>query len=277
MGMIGFALALGFGLLIRVDEVPTIQSLEDSGQLCTPKIPDLADNIRFLLAGTKYEEKWTLNEQARNDAVNFYFFCPTSNGVSRNLQLYTNNCAYAGRPNLVVCDVRFLTGFVVSNGIAGEFSTLPSERARQLHNAQRDTLLWVLGHEIGHILANHNPAHFQANRLDDLITASSLNQKNELLADAWFVQHLRQDRNKQGSVEVTLSQLLYAQVRRKIGSANLYLGTGVPLPNQTVEYAKSGDHPEFVFRATRMLSLSYDRPETIQFKNQVDDFARALR
>lgn len=135
----------------------------------------------------------------------------------------------------------------------------------------------MLGHEIGHILNGDRPAHFQANRINDIVSSSSLDQKKELGADAWFVQHLQQDPQRQSAVENTLLNLLYAQVRQKIGSKNLFPATGVPITDQWIEYARMGTHPEFVVRATRMLSLSFDRPETINMKRQIDGFAKSLR
>ena len=147
----------------------------------------------------------------------------------------------------------------------------------EFNRAERNVFLWVIGHEVGHIVNGDAPAHFRENRIKAIAAPSSLGQYRKVRADAWFVRQLRSEPKRQREVEVTLLDLLYAQVRAKVGTKHLYPVTGVPITDQLVEYARLGDHPEFVIRATRMLSLSFDRPDVYYMKRQIDQFERILR
>ena len=118
-----------------------------------------------------------------------------------------------------------------------ELSSFPSKE-EQIHIAERKILLWVLGHETGRIMSGHKPAHFMSDQINDTVSNESLDQQKELEADRWFVQHLGKDPTRQIEVENTLLSLLYAHVRRKVGTEHLFPATGVPITDQLITYAK---------------------------------------
>ncbi len=78
-------------------------------------------------------------------------------------------------------------------------------------------------------------------------------------------------------LQLLLYNLLAAEVRSKVGSENLYPGTGTPITGDWIDYSALGSHPEFVLRATRMLILSHKLDGHDGFLNQIEGFARGLR
>src|SRR5262249_12444265 len=168
----------------------------------------------------------------------------------------------------------FFSDFLSSSGLSAE---LPTESVEAVEGILH---FWVIGHEIGHVLSDHRPAHFMAGHIEDIVASSSLDQKTAIAADEWFVRQIVAfDLQRRQKVDVMLMSLIYAQVRAKVGSDHLFPGTGLPLTNQWIEYARKGSHPEFVIRATRMLSLSFGTEPGgwSGGKIQLDGFAQGLR
>jgi hypothetical protein len=276
-----FGLILGIGFLVNKPQgLAVVETLDQSGLLCLPDGDDLTSDVQFLTQGTRFAGKWAINEAPLSDHLNLFFYCAPARGDTdgslKSARNVPKNCAYVGQPNLIVCDATFFKTFVVSSGLKGELSSFPSEEA-QARKAQRLLLLWVLGHEIGHVLNGDKPAHFSAQDLSDVGSPHTLDHSRELAADNWFVQRLSSDQTREVDVEVLLLELIYAQTRAKIGSSHLYPGTGVPVTDQLIEYAQLGSHPEFIIRATRMLLVSLDRPGAEGMKRQIEGFAKILR
>jgi hypothetical protein len=254
-------------------------TIAQKGLLCKPDIPEVSESIQFLAQDTQFADKWALNSSPRRDWLNVYFFCRPRGGEfsDRNLVDLSDNCSYVGLPNVIICDLNFFESFLDHTGLVAELPAATSKK-QEIKNASRNIFLWIIGHELGHIQNGNGPAHFEANKINDIVGSASLDQKRELEADYWFVRRLSRDKTRQLNVETTLLDLLYAQVRAKVGSRNLFPGTGVPITNQFIEYATAASHPEYVIRAIRMLSLSLDRPEVSKgFKQQIDGLATQLR
>lgn len=276
VAVLAFGAVLGGGYLVSKPRgLLVTEALDRAGLLCSLESEQLTADIAFLTRTTRFAGKWSINEAARSDRLNFYFYCGQSE-KQPSVIAAPKNCAYIGQPNLIVCDAMFFQNFVLSSGLVGELSSFPSKDA-QIKKAERNLLLWVLGHEIGHIMNGDRPAHFSASDLRDIGSPRTLDQKRELDADHWFVQQLRMDTQRALDVEVLLLELVYAQTRAKVGTEHLHPATGVPITSQMVEYAQAGSHPEFIIRATRMLSVSLDRPGAEFMKRQIDSFARTLR
>jgi hypothetical protein len=70
-------------------------------------------------------------------------------------------------------------------------------------------LLWVIGHELGHLLHHDGAAHFGQRGFEQLSNAQA-QQKRELDADSFFAQQLNTDRVDTDGVAGMLFRILVA-------------------------------------------------------------------
>ena len=252
-----------------------LEELNTDRLLCEPNLYGLEEDLELLTKGTSFESRVRINEKPERESLNLFFFCSRGR-ISDSLARLIHNCAFIGMPNLIICDATFFSYFIESSGIAGELRTVPSlEENRK--TALRRLGLWVLGHEIGHIVSGHVPSHFTEGRIEKIADAGSIDHKFELEADKWLISQLPAQSRERQEIELVLLDLLFAQVRKKVGDGGIFPGTGVPITSGMIEYAEEGSHPEFVVRATRLLSLSLAESEKGFMKYQIDNFAEILR
>lgn len=127
---------------------------------------------------------------------------------------------------------------------------------------QRALLLWVIGHEIGHITFGDAPSHFSANALTTPVANSSLGYKRELRADSFFVTRMTRSNAQAIDVAQLIIDVLNAEIRRKVGEVPAGVGILFEYTNQrVVTYARRGTHPEFVVRGARVLELTGKSPD----------------
>jgi hypothetical protein len=251
--------------------------LARAGALCEPNALHVKEDLEFLVSGTRFEGRLRLNAAPDRKALNVLFFCGKREALPARVQAVSGNCAYIGEPATIACDASYFDEFIVRTGLAQELRTVPSLDAN-LAQARRYLITWILGHEIGHVARGHRSSHFAANRIDEIVASSSIDQRLELEADAWFVDQLPRDPARRRSLELLLLDLVYAQVRAKVGSENLFPATGVPLTSSLILYGEQGTHPEFVIRATRMLSMSFrTQPSAKPFLDQIETLVRGMR
>jgi len=246
-----------------------------------------AECLDLLLVGTQFEGRWQINKPLSREKINVLLLkgdAASRRGVPAGFTRFLGGCFYAGKPNLIVCDEAFLTRFPAQYGILEIPNGIRVDAARQeaINKRRREFLLWVLGHELGHLLHGHAPAHFSGPtspaNLDTVVASSTLSQRQEFEADAAFVTALHRRPQLQVGVETMLLDLLNFEISRKV--QHLPYGAGVLFDynnQEIVRYARQGTHPEFVVRSTRMLQLSLDRPEGKAMKYLVDQFARQMR
>jgi hypothetical protein len=94
--------------------------------------------------------------------------------------------------------------------------------------------------------------------------ATELNQKKEIDADLFAAKQIESDRLLMGTLESLLIELINQEIEDKNGKSAAY-GVGLYwdyADKAVIEYFANRDHPEFVVRATRMLTtLSLDTHE----------------
>ena len=130
--------------------------------------------IKQLTDGTQYEGKWQVNALPKDGWLNVYFLSKDPHQISEH---FTNNCAYVGYQNAIICDARFIKDLLRQISEPQEYYVLrlnghrPSAEEAEKYNLGRlmraNFLYWLLGHEIGHavlhrdrVLDGGTTAHF---------------------------------------------------------------------------------------------------------------------
>lgn len=97
---------------------------------------------------------WAINEKVDDDYVNVYFF---DEDPLNALGGFKGNCTYTGHRNIIICDTNFALHKVAN---FDEFDENAKGEDRIILPYIRHVLLWVVGHEIGHIAHRHSGKHF---------------------------------------------------------------------------------------------------------------------
>ena len=213
--------------------------------------------LRVVTRGTRFAARWNVNAPLAPDRLNVYILRPGLQPEGRALPArfasLLNNCAFAGAPNVVICDAQFLDDFSPAHGVRC-FDRDPRARTNCERRNRTILLTWVLGHELGHIVNGDPPAHFGQSRLDEMVPSNSIAQSRELRADAFLIAHLRRDDKRMFEVVDYLIGLLNWELSRKLKKVPYGVGILYDYTHkQDVQYATLGDHPEFVVRCVRML------------------------
>jgi hypothetical protein len=150
---------------------------------------EIGDTASLMVEDSDYEGKVRINPKSLNDAehyINIYVF-RTLRGTP---YARFSPCAFMGEYNLILCDLAAITGFrnkwslsqpvggrmQANSGTNGSIATsVPKEteaasnqidwkELRETLGTQRRELilLWMIGHEIGHIVAKHHAANSAA-------------------------------------------------------------------------------------------------------------------
>ena len=116
------------------------------------------------LLNEKYGKKLkgiNINESIKPDHVNIYFIAKDPKGFLGHLKL-AGNCAYIGYKNVIICDLTFVKEFQRLPDWLKSPATSPDdiliEKVAQAWHA--NVLLWIVGHEIGHLAYDHCDRHF---------------------------------------------------------------------------------------------------------------------
>lgn len=274
--LLGFSLGLrvsdpiGVNVVIRYAHVSN-----DDLRLVTGLIADLSSDTRF--AG-----RTTLNEKPRSDHLNLYVFSAERlSTIDRRFNIYKENCAYTGWLNVILCDLDLIDGFLTDRALDRETASigedLPVDQPRptkeiereRLQELRRAMLLWVLGHEIGHAVAGHAPAHFQKSQFHRLVDVNSLSHQQEIEADQFVIDRLAQPHTKNVFFYFDfLTALLNRDIRMRLcpdidplqHCPNLQQGVGIIFNSElAMTYSAEGTHPEYLIRLLRMIDVADDR------------------
>lgn len=160
------------------------QQNTDEGSAKRVRVSALIDyTIGFFLAGTEFENHYTINSTPKDDSINFYILRDDKEKVAPNLKL---GCQYIGWSNAIVCDEAFFRGVLTEidsfdRTIEIAYVT-PSGTATSapFTNAARSIvksalLTWIVGHEIGHAILHRrvvnetkHPLHFSGFKYDKI-------------------------------------------------------------------------------------------------------------
>lgn len=237
--------------------------------------------LHFLTTGTFFAKQWQINQPAKANYLNVFLLRPglrTDPNRPIELKSYFGSCAYLGEGNIVLCDADFLNSFLEKRGIRNFLRSHPDKDA-QWERYQDSFLIWVLGHELGHIVKGHSAAHFGHDNFEQLVNSTSLDQRQEVDADAFLVDHVLANRDQTLNLSVMLIDVLNAEIRSKVGN-DLPQGAGILFDynnKKIVRYMTLRRHPEFVVRVTRMLQQLGRTKGYESMKSMTDAFAKHMR
>lgn len=243
---------------------------------------DLMRVMALATRDTSYEGYWQINSEPKRDYINLFVasFDQSSRALDpmEEMDQLKENCAYVGPPSTIVCDEALLSSFLVRVGVSDWYKGHSMEK-QMLEQVQQAFLYWIVGHEIGHIVKGHKPAHFSDSAFEAMVESSSLSWRQELEADSFAVSQMQHDSALRVGVESMLIDVVNSQIRSKVGS-DLPAGVGIIYDydnEKVVEYLRSGSHPEFVVRAARMLSVSAETSHDSGLGNMVGGFIAHMR
>jgi hypothetical protein len=251
-------------------------------QMLSNDNPDRLNRVlKFLTKGTPFDNQWQVNQPAKANYLNVFLLrsgLRTDPKRPVELKPYFGSCAYLGEANIVLCDADFLTTFLEKRNIRSFLRSHPDKDA-QWERYQDSFLIWVLGHELGHIVKGHSASHFGEDSFEQLVNSTSLDQRQEVNADAFLVDRVLANKDQTLNLSVMLIDVLNAEIRSKVGN-DLPQGAGIIFDynnQKVVRYMTLRRHPEFVVRITRMLQQIGKSKGYEGMKSMTDAFAKHMR
>lgn len=247
------------------------------------------NSLELVIAAEASERSFQVNRPLKKGAINVYLVkLPNDTNLPVSLQKFAGQIAYVGESGIVLIDLSKIES--LAKPLEAKRSTISSHSGQVLHDTNnpfdkgdsyadyhelvfRFVLTWVVGHEAGHILANHDASHFE----ESVITPNQFSPeavKREHEADAVFAKGI-QNAVKAGYWEVEdqqeFSELLVAymeaQYLREIGDVSMH-GPWAFLSHVPNKASTATTHAEFFIRAGRMLTL-FDHSFTDMFQELV--------
>jgi hypothetical protein len=112
--------------------------------------------------------------------------------------------------------------------------------------------IWVIGHEIGHIINNHGSSHFSKSIVNEEGQSNASNVR-ELEADAFVADKVSDSNSVKYDMVVFYANLVKLFVS-DYQTESLH-GPGIPIfANQEIITDASGSHPEYIVRAVSMMN-----------------------
>lgn len=246
-----------------------------STSLYTNELNQTIDStLVHMLDKTQFKNKYILNGPRRNGFIAIYIIkenIKMSTLKNQDLINLIGTCAFIGDSTIIV-DSGFLKNYVASKKVYDGYPGI-GERMRE---ANFYFLTWVIGHEIGHLILNHLPSHFEPNQFERDVPSSNIGQKQELAADSFLVANL--NTSSLYYLISFLESFLNAEIKRKVGDVPYGAGILFDYTNEkVVKYFSKGTHPEFVVRTTRMLLILADRVDHSGLKMYVSKFASHMK
>ena len=222
--------------------------------------------IPLLVRGTRFEEQWAINELPVPNTLSVYILRGDLGARAVELPVSAspalNNCAASSEKDVVLCDASFLGSFLDETGLGAWLGRTPATAERR-RSAEESLLLWILGHELGHVHFSDAAAHFKAHTLSSYVETATLRHFRELRADSFFVAQVAKDSERALGVTQLVIDLINVEIQNKIGAVPSGVGILYDYNDKkVVTYAQSGTHPEFVVRGARMLELVAKLPNS---------------
>lgn len=214
----------------------------------------------------KYLDGVNINGPLQSNSINIYFFDRDPEGM---LVPFKGNCASVGHKNIIICDLSyvaewqtFLTEVKDSEWKGSGAPGLTPRQMSQIARAVRaNFLIWLLGHEIGHIAHEHHKRHYAFNydQADVLIqNFDGRGSREEEQADEFMVEAA--SGGIAGVLYLTLSTVIMEFKNKYQQEQNL----SPTFPNngeKIILKVRSTTHPPFLLRAVNvwlLLNKRYD-------------------
>lgn len=256
-------------------DYPLVDTLRDHSLLTAPDRAWIDDVVLPIVSKTKYHHRWAINQPVRVGYINFYFLKPNfaaETNLPSEVRDYRDqlvgNCAYLGTQGIVVCDSDFLRAFGYDHGVPWRGIDPKKQELGfegQVNQRLELVALWIIGHEVGHVL--NGDGESDAARERPLVSISPGGQTlqqlqdtkdREYAADRKFAELISRDKVLVNSLVSMLMDLINAELVLRYGKPETF-GPGFELDysKKTIAYYFDNDpkqtHPEYLVRAVRIL------------------------
>jgi len=249
--------------------------------LAKERAADYERTLLLVTKGTRFENHWQVNQPVKDDYLNLFVLkagIRNRTDLPAGLKDYFGSCTYVGEKNIVICDDAFITTFLEIHNVPEMIKASP-DRENEWRRHNESFLLWVLGHEIGHVVKGHGAAHFGSDTLEANVASASIGYQRELDADAFLVDQISKDKEASLSLIRMCLDLLNAEIKKQVGD-KIPAGVGILFDynnEKVVRYMRLRTHPEYVIRLTRVLQKLSQLEGYDGLKNLTDTFSRNLR
>jgi hypothetical protein len=218
---------------------------------------DVQAVLPILVRNTRFADKWRINDAPKSGVLSVYLLKPgfeRDAHISRSLAQIAGNCAWLG-DDIIICDTWLFSSFIARSRI--DFETGHPEFSWRTMNTQW-FIFWVLGHELGHAVAGHSARSFAPGGLEHEVATASFDQREEFAADRFLLEVMRRDKQLEFNVVRMMIDILHSEISFK--TAGRYERPRSTYGGQiafqgVVEYSREGNHPEFIIRIARILSM----------------------
>jgi hypothetical protein len=215
--------------------------------------------LSIALRTTDFEDRFQINQPPRDDFVNLYLLDSGQRfraDVSPDCLSLFGKCCYLGSHNAIIIDPNFLQSFLTERGISGY---RPVDTSRIPNNLS--LAVWIVGHEVGHLLSNHIAAHFERSALEDDPSSGRESHERELAADAHVARIVRDDSSTQRKLVNLFYDLAWAEAEHQARGS--YPNpppepTSVDTIIEGLHYSRGGSHPHYLVRVYHILRLMAD-------------------
>lgn len=211
----------------------------------------------------------------------------------RKHERYFGNCSYLGDNRTIACDITSVDKLIdyydldkteqVRSDTDGHIVErwLEERNSLELQRDYETLMVWVLAHELGHLLSGHVGQFYFANHKSTTnFDIKNYCHKLEFEADSFAISLLSEE--KVEDYYLFLYDLINRELhglacpgRPKIGYCeNIYPGTGLAITDDIIEYVVDGTHPEFSIRVLRMAELAQEKQDFGLFAYQLDQLLR---
>lgn len=270
---------------LRVQPLATARELVEVVQnraVLAEDVGNISRVLATLTAGTSFVGHVRVNQPVDESSLNF-FLLSRNPADRRNFPAIImaskilGNCAFVGIANTIVCDSQLVDEFLSDPRVFQEVPDAPLEAAKR--DYQTAFLAWLLGHELGHVVAG-GAAHFGQSRVLEakMPAAIELSPQAETAADLFAAKKIETDKRLTNALEGLLTALIDQEVAEKNGKSAAY-GVGLHWDyanKRVIQYFANQDHPEFVIRATRMLALIAADTHEEALQALIETFSRHL-
>jgi hypothetical protein len=203
-----------------------------------------------------------VNGTIRSDSVNIYFI---ERDPERLFTAFKGNCAYTGYRNIIICDLSYVNEWQsLPNDERPIWQTLAGKRATaedeefgfaMVKALRMNFVLWILGHEIGHLAHGHLKHHYAFGAKGSEFTINNFDgrgSKEEQEADEFMVEAATG-----GVAEVfylTLSDII-TQYQNKYMEEQGLAPSFLNEDEKIILRATSSTHPPFFLRAINLFLL----------------------
>lgn len=212
--------------------------------------------LPILLKDTQLENNWQINKKINPNALNIYVLKSGLKdivNINTEIKKLIGNCCYLGDKNIIVLDFDFLNNFLESHNLVFNREDDDIGRSR----VQDAFLEWVIGHEIGHVILEHQQSHFDENSFYKDVASSIIIQRQEFAADSFMVSKIYDQQLFDEQIAFLLLDIINMEIANKTNKP-LTFGVGILLDYDSpdaIEFSKKQSHPEYIIRAMRVLYI----------------------